>query len=78
MKKLILFFKKKMQDAFTFWDIALLKTYGAIPGLILGAYFPDFIKDNLVLFIIPFMILWARYCYLLFIKKLPIKQNDPV
>jgi len=47
----------------------LLKTYGAIPALILGAYFPAFVKRYLWIFVAVFVVLFLRYCYLLFIKK---------
>jgi hypothetical protein len=66
---LIAFLEKKTNENFTFWDIGLLKTYGAIPGLILGAFFPEFIKQYLWLFIAVFVVLMFRYLYLLFIKK---------
>lgn len=69
MIQLLKFMKKKVRKNFTFWDIGLLKTYGAIPALILGAYFPAFVKRYLWIFVAIFVVLLVRYCYLLFIKK---------
>jgi len=60
---------RKVRKDFTFWDLGLLKTYGAIPALILGAYFPAFVKRYLWIFVAIFIVLLVRYCYLLFIKK---------
>jgi len=60
---------KKVRNNFTDWDVGFLKIYGAIPGLILGAYFPDVIKQNLWVFVPIFLMLLVRYTYLLFVKK---------
>ena len=68
MNELISFFEDKMKANFTTWDIGLLKTYGAIFGLIVGAYFPAFVLKYLWLFVGIFLILMFRYLYLLFIK----------
>ena len=59
----------KVRNDFTFWDIGLLKTYGAIPGLILGAFFPEFVKQNLWVFIFIFGVIFIPYIYVLFFKK---------
>ncbi len=69
MKKFISYWDKKLRNDFSFWDLGMLKTYGMIPGLILGALFPDFIMDNLWIFLSVFLVLMFRYLYLLFIKK---------
>lgn len=66
--KLLNYFKKVVDTHFTFWDISLLKTYGAIPGLILGAYFPEFVFKYLWLFVAIFSVLLVRYSYLMFVK----------
>jgi len=57
----------KVRNDFNFWDLALLKSYGAIPGLILGAFFPLFVKQYLWIFIIFWSILFVRYVYVLFL-----------
>ncbi len=62
-------FDRKVRNNFTFWDLGLLKTYGAIPGLILGACFPEFVFRYLWVFIVAFILLMIRYLYLLLIKK---------
>jgi len=59
----------KVRNDFTFWDIGLLKTYGAIPGLIIGAFFPEFVKQYIGFFILVFAILFLRYVYVLFLKN---------
>lgn len=64
---------QKVRLNFTKWDLGFLKTYGAIPGLILGAYFSVFIKKYLLLLCIVFFILMIRYCYLLFFKAVEVK-----
>jgi hypothetical protein len=58
-----------MQANFTNWDYGFLKIYGLIPGLILGAFFPAFVKEYLWVFVAIFLILLTRYLYLLFVKK---------
>ncbi len=68
MKNFIDKMYKQMDNNFTRWDYGLLKTYGGIFGLLIGAYFPDFVKDNQVIFGSIFFILLVRYCYLLFVK----------
>ena len=59
------FLERKVSANYTFWDIGLLKTYGFIPGLILGAYFPEFVMKYLWLFVVVFAVLLVRYLYLL-------------
>lgn len=66
--KILNYFKEVIDKHFTFWDISLLKTYGAIPGLILGAYFPEVVFQFLWPLIAIFSVLLIRYSYLLFIK----------
>jgi hypothetical protein len=69
MKNIIKYWDKKLRNNFSFWDLGLLKTYGMIPGLILGALFPEFIMKYLWIFLGVFGFLMVRYVYLLFIKK---------
>lgn len=59
----------KIRNDFTFWDLAFLKVYAFIPGLVLGAYFPDSIKNYLWFLLIIFLALASRYFYLLFMKE---------
>ncbi len=63
------FIKTKVERHFTFWDIGLLKTYGAIPGLMIGAYFPQIIINVQLLLGVIFGALLFRYVYLIFIKN---------
>ena len=69
MKNIIHYWDKKIRNDFSFWDLGMLKTYGMIPGLILGAFFPEFVMQYLWLFVTLFAVLALRYGYLLFIKK---------
>lgn len=75
MFRLLKFLERKVRANYTFWDIGLLKTYGAIPGLILGAYFPEFVFKYMPLFITLFLILLMRYLYLLG-KKVDRKEEQ--
>ena len=72
MKNLFTKFYARMHSTFTFWDYGFLKMYGAIAGLVLGAYFPEFVKNNLIWLVAIFLILLFRYSYLLFFKKIKI------
>jgi len=76
MKKFLEHMVDKVRNDFTVWDIGLLKTYGAIPGLILGAYFPQFVKQYLWVFIFIFGVLFVRYVYLLFFKNSEINLSN--
>ncbi len=69
MKKLTQYLFREMKNNFSNSDYGLLKTYGAIPGLILGAYFPEFVFKYLSILIIIFTLLFMRYIYLLFFKS---------
>lgn len=69
MKYLIDRIYDKMSQNFTKWDYGLLKTYGAIFGLLVGAYFPEIIKQGQFVLLSIFLIILFRYIYLLFIKK---------
>ena len=66
--RLFQFLEEKVDKNYGFWDIGLLKTYGAIPGLIIGAYFPKQVISILPILIVIFIVLLLRYSYLLFIK----------
>ncbi len=68
MIRLYQFLFQRMKDNFTDFDYSFLKLYGALFGAIVGAYFPEFIKSNLILFAGVFLLLLSRYIYVLFIK----------
>ncbi|MFK7810529.1 MAG: hypothetical protein AB8F74_22170 [Saprospiraceae bacterium] len=68
MFQLMSFFDEKMKANFTTWDFAFLKVYGALFGLVLGAFFPEFVKAYLFIFVGLFVVLLVRYLYLLFAK----------
>jgi hypothetical protein len=59
----------KVRKEFTFWDLGFLKTYGAIPGMLIGAYFTDFVISIQWILIALFTLLLIRYIYLLWIRK---------
>lgn len=65
MLRLLRTMDHRIRTRFSIWDIGLLKTYGAIPGLILGALFPEFVLQNLWIWIGIFVVLAFRYLYLL-------------
>lgn len=69
MKNLIKNMHEKMLANFTLMDYGFLKLYGAIFGLVVGAFFPTVVKTNLVMLVVIFCLLLIRYCYLLFWKK---------
>ena len=68
MKAFMDYMFRTMKTNFTDWDYGFLKLYGGLFGLMMGAFFPEFVKGNLVIFITVFLILMFRYLYLLFIK----------
>lgn len=68
MNKVLNFVDQKVRKNYSIWDLGLLKTYGAIPGLLIGAYFPDFIIEYTWLLIGIFIILMTRFIYLIFLK----------
>ena len=69
MKSLFNWMFQRMQSTFTIWDYSLLKPYGFIAGLILGAYFSTLVQSILLPLVVVFSILLVRFCYLLFFKK---------
>lgn len=54
---------------FNSWDIAALKLYAAIFGLVLGAYISEFVKKYLVVFIVVFILLGTWLCYKMLKKE---------
>jgi len=55
---------------FTWWQIGLLKIYLLVAGLMLGAYFSDFIMGWVKLLFGIFVVLLVYFIYLLFSKEL--------
>ncbi|HIP48433.1 MAG TPA: hypothetical protein EYG92_05650 [Lutibacter sp.] len=62
------YFRKKV-DQMGFWDWGMLKIYAFSVGVVLGAYFPEFIKDYLVFFIVLIAISFVWMMNSLFFKK---------
>ncbi|MCK4271463.1 hypothetical protein KAX22_02360 [bacterium] len=60
------FMKSRM---WSFGDIAILKTYCAVLGIIVGAYIASFVKSYLWLFILVAVVLLIRLVYFVFFKK---------
>ena len=58
----------KVRNDFTTVDLGLLKLYGALFGLVMGAYFPDFARRYLPVLVGLFLLLLVRFLYLLFRK----------
>lgn len=69
MKNLIEKMYDRMFNNFTRWDYGFLKLYGWSFGIILGAYFPEFVKNYVWIFASIFLMLLARYVYVLFLKN---------
>ena len=69
MKNILKYWEKKIRNDFGVLDIGMLKVYGMIPGLILGALFPEFIMKYLWVILTVFGVMAFRYVYLLFVKK---------
>lgn len=53
---------------FGIWDFAVLKTALVIVGMMIGAYIPAFVKDNLTIFIVVFVLLYAHLLFRIFRK----------
>jgi hypothetical protein len=53
----------------SFGDIAILKIYCAVLGIIAGAYIASFVKSYLWLFILVAVVLLIRLVYFVFFKK---------
>ena len=60
------FFKTKEWPIF---DLGALKTSTACFALILGAYFPEVIKQYLIFFVVLGFLCWAHVVYFYFFKK---------
>ncbi|MBN1445705.1 MAG: hypothetical protein JW957_06325 [Candidatus Omnitrophica bacterium] len=53
----------------TVWDMALVKLICVFLGLILGAYAAAFIKENILLFVILFIIGYITAIYRVLVRK---------
>ncbi len=58
-----------MAANFSFLDYGFLKIYGAIFGLLVGAYYPEVVKTYTWFLVTLFLLLMGRFLYLLFVKK---------
>ncbi len=67
--------KRKVRVVFTFWDIAFLKLYGAIPAFFIGAYYPNYFKGYGAPFIAVFFALFVRYLYIIVLYDEPQISN---
>jgi hypothetical protein len=52
-----------------FWEIAMLKLYCVIVGMIIGVYIASAVKGYLWIFILVAVILAIRLCYFYFLKR---------
>lgn len=68
----------KVRTDFTLLDLGLLKVYGALFGLVVGAFFPDFVLRYLPVLIGVFTVLLIRFLYLLWRKPDRKKAGLPV
>ena len=67
MKALMKWAKKGVKN-FKIWDFSVLKTYTFLIGMIVGAYFSDFTKNYLWLWIVIIAVCFVRLMYLMFKK----------
>ncbi|MFC1683097.1 hypothetical protein ACFL0G_02670 [Candidatus Zixiibacteriota bacterium] len=52
-----------------FWEIAILKLYCVVVGVIIGAYIGSAVREYLWIFVLVAVILAIKLCYFYFIKK---------
>jgi len=52
-----------------FWDWGMLKIYAFSVGIVLGAYFPEFIKEDVIFFIVLIVISFIWMINSIFLKK---------
>ncbi|MFK8103672.1 MAG: hypothetical protein AB8G15_14155 [Saprospiraceae bacterium] len=69
MIKFLFTLERKMIENFSFVDYAFLKIYGAIFGLLVGAYYPEVVKTYQWFLIGLFLLLLGRFLFLLLRKK---------
>lgn len=61
--------EKTIKKNFNIWDLAMIKWVGILFGLLVGAYFPDFIKKNATILIIIIVLIGIRLAYKMLFKK---------
>lgn len=54
---------ERRTKAMTLWDVGVLKVYCVLFGVIVGAYIPMFVKENLLFLVSSVLILglWVSY-----------------
>ena len=62
------YFNNRVKQA-NMWDIAALKVYVLLIGLVIGAYFSNFIKENVTVFIIGIIVFLFIVMYGFFFRK---------
>jgi hypothetical protein len=60
---------KQVYSKLTFWDMGLLKIYGALFGVLVGWYFYEQISSLIPFVLGSFIILMVRFLYVIFIKQ---------
>ncbi len=50
------------------WDIAALKVYVLLIGMIIGAYFPEWVMQNLLIIIVVIVLLMIKLLFKVFKK----------
>ena len=50
------------------WDIGALKVYVLLIGMIIGAYFPEWVMQNLLIIVIVIVLLMIKLLYKVFKK----------
>lgn len=61
------FFENKIRK-FTMWDFAIFKIALVVFGMVLGAYFAEFVKNYLTYFIVIFVLSYIYILYNVFKK----------
>ncbi len=69
MKNFIDQMVEKLRVNFTTMDFGFLKVYGALFGAVLGAYFNEFVLENVFWIACLFAILLVRFMYLIFMPR---------
>ncbi len=62
------YFRKKV-DQMGFWDWGMMKIYAFAVGIVAGAFFPDFVKSYIWIFIVLIAISFIWLMNSLFFKK---------
>ena len=63
--KLMTWLQEKVRN-FTLWDITIFKLALVIFGIIIGAYIANYVQENLMYFIVAFVILYGYLLYRMF------------